>query len=224
MSLVPRSRVGKLQFFGSKIDPWSSNATAIGTTAAEVAALNTKIATANDAIASQVAAQQIAKNATLVADNAVQAVADAGSAIIAQIRARADATNNPGVYEIAQIPPPATPSPRPAPPACTDFTVELGGNGAVILKWKCRSGAGTIYQIYRAEGGSPTYAYVGGVGTKSFTDTAVAAGVTQLTYMVQAVRSTRLGPWSTFNVYFGSNASGGPTARLEEVPNVRAAA
>ena len=63
MSLVPESKIGKVQFFLSKIAPWTTNAVAIGTTVAEITALDAKVTAANDAINAQIALHEAAKNA-----------------------------------------------------------------------------------------------------------------------------------------------------------------
>ncbi|MGC4074610.1 MAG: hypothetical protein QM760_19335 [Nibricoccus sp.] len=84
----------------------------------------------------------------------------------------------------------------------------LDGNGAVILRWKCRQphGAqGTVYQVYRSIGADGPFEFVGCVGEKRYVDATVPAGATRLTYRVRAVRSTKVGPWASFPVNFGSN-------------------
>jgi hypothetical protein len=52
--------------------------------------------------------------------------------------------------------------------------------------------------------------YLGGCGPKQFTDRTIPAGVSGVTYQMQAVRSTAVGPWAQFNVNFGTVASSGP--------------
>ena len=63
----------------------------------------------------------------------------------------------------------------------------------------------------RIEGGEPVYC--GGCGKKTYTDNTVPAGTTNVTYDIQAVRSTAAGPWATFNVFFGM---GGGTTVAEQ--------
>src|SRR4051812_12894699 len=112
MGLIPDTKAGKVAFYGSKIAPWTTNAVAIGTTAGAVTALDALLTTAQDKLAAQTAAQEAAKTATAAADNAVEALAVAGANIIADIRAKARNSADPAnVYELAQIPAPATPTP-----------------------------------------------------------------------------------------------------------------
>src|SRR5262245_59850126 len=110
MGLIPSKKTDKVAFFNSKISPWTTNATAIGTTTSAVTAMGTLVTTANTAIAAQVAAEQAVKTATMTADNAVSALVNSGSDIIKAIRAKAAVSGN-TVYELAQIPQPATPTP-----------------------------------------------------------------------------------------------------------------
>ena len=102
----------------------------------------------------------------------------------------------------------ATPGPRPAPGACTGFTVSLNGDGSVLLKWKSQNPAGapgTMYQVWRRLGaGGGAFTYLGGTGSKHIVDNEVPAGTAAVTYQIQAVRSTAVGPWSQFNVNFGA--------------------
>ena len=149
MGLVPDGKLAKMQWYQSKIAPWTTNAVAIGTTAAAVTALETKLTAAQDAVAAQTAAHEAAKTATAAADNAIAVLSDAGADIIRQIRAQGEIVGN-SVYQLAEIPAPATPSPRPAPGEPTDFKVKLMNNGSLEIAWKCsnpRGASGTMYQV-----------------------------------------------------------------------------
>lgn len=120
---------------------------------------------------------------------------------------------------LAEIPAPATPEPKGPPGTPNTMTVTLNGNGSLNLKWKCPNPAGTsgtVYQVYRRVGGTGEFTYLGGSGAKLFVDATVPAGATQLTYQIQAVRSTAIGLWATFNVNFGTNVGGGVTASVTE--------
>jgi hypothetical protein len=213
MAVVPDSRVDKISFFENHSAAWSTNAVAIGTTSGAVTALGTLTTAARAAYNAQQVAIDAARAATLTFNNAVDAMGSAGSDVILQIRAKA-ATAGDGVYALAQIPAPATPGPRPAPGVPTDFAVSLDGDRAVSLRWKCANPAGcggTIYQVYRRVAGEAEFAYVGGAGTKKFTDATLPAGAASVTYQVQGVRSTAVGPWAQYNVNFGTGSGGGGT-------------
>ena len=227
MSVVPPAKLAKIGFYENHISPWSLNSVAVGTTAAEVTALQTKTEAARDAYNAAIAARDAAKAATLAYDNAVAAMADAGADIIKQIRAKA-ATAGSNVYVLAQIPAPAIPTPVGPPGTPFDFSVELLGDGSLELRWKCNNpagSAGTMYQVYRriGPGGAGEFVYCGGNGSKKFLDATLPAGSAGVTYQIQAVRSTSTGPWAQFNVNFGVGGGGMMTASVVAGPTKIAA-
>jgi hypothetical protein len=227
MGVVPTKPVQKIQYFSDHIAPFTENAVAIGVTTTEVTDLGTKAAAARAAYDAQQAARQAAKAATEAFENAVVVMGVAGAALLKKIRAKAEQTGNPNVYTMAQIPAPPTPSAKPAPGKPTDLKVELDGNGALVLKFKCPNPAGasgTMYQIWRAVGAGTDFAYLGGTGQRKYVDTSVPAGATRLTYQIQAVRSTAVGMWATFVVNFGTNAGGVATASVSEPAPAKLAA
>ena len=144
---------------------------------------------------------------------------DSGGDCINLIRAFADTQANPNtVYNLAQLPPPAVPSPASPPGTPTEFKVGLNGDGSVTLKWKCANPAGTsgtVYNVYRRPAGTPESAYapIGVVGTKNFTDTTIpasSAATGGVIYKVVAQRAEISGtPSPELNVYFGFGGGGG---------------
>jgi hypothetical protein len=209
MSVVPRNKPAKVAFFQSKVAPWTEHAVAIGTTSTAVTDLSAKVTAALAKLEAQVAAEQASKTATMAADNAVAVLARAGADIIKSIRAKA-AVAGVTVYELAELPDPAIPTPVATLGTPHDFRVELGADGALTLKWKCSSprATGVIYQVLRSTDGGTNFGYVGGTGSKKFVDPSVPAGSASLVYKLQAVRSTAAGPWATFLVLFGTGAGG----------------
>ena len=225
MSLVPKTKIGKIQFFNSKVTPWTSNAVAIGTSAAAVTDLQTKLTTAQTKLTAQIAAEAAFRTAVAATDDAVAILMNAGMDIVKAIRAKAATAGN-SVYELAEIPAPATPTPVTTLGKPSDFVVTLSESGALELKWKCTSprASGTIYQIWRRTDPAGEFVFVGGTGEKKFTDTTLPAGSSQVTYQLQAVRSTAAGPWAQFNVNFGVSAGGQMTASVVESAPARIAA
>jgi hypothetical protein len=224
MGLIPDNKPGKLAFFTAKVTPWTDNAVAIGTTTTAVSDMTAKLATASDKLDAQIAAQEIAKAATAAADAAIEVLVIAGANIIKSIRTKA-ATAGDGVYELAQIPAPALPTPVTTLGTPSDFSVELGADGSLTIKWKCVSprATGMVYQVYRRATATGEFEYIGGSGAKKFVDTTLPAGSSQVTYQIQAVRSTAIGPSAQFNVNFGAGSSGTMTANVEQPPVKKAA-
>jgi hypothetical protein len=210
MAVVPKNRGPRVAFYAARIAPWTGAATGIGTTSAAVTDLSTKTSTAQTKIAAAVAAQAMAKNATADADLAVREMSIAGAAIIQQIRAKA-AIAGPGVYILAEIPAPATPTPVGDPGTPTAFKATLNPDGTLALAWACANPAGavgTMYQVSRRHGGTGAFAPIGTSGRRKFVDASVPAGVAAVTYQVQAVRSTAAGPAAQFLVNFGVDGGG----------------
>lgn len=205
MPLIPDKKIEKVQFFENRMSLWTTNAVAIGTTSTDVTAMGTLTTAARAAYNAQQIALDAAKAATETFNNAVDAMGVKGAGIIKQVRTKADVTNNPAVYTMANIPAPATPQPRGTPGTPTDFSATLHQDGSVELGWKCTNTGGVMYQVYRSITGSAgTFAYVGGTGERKITDSTIPVGTSHLTYKIQAVRSTAAGLWGTFNVGFGT--------------------
>jgi hypothetical protein len=178
---------------------------AIGLTAAEVTDLQTKTDAAAAALAAQLEAQNASKVATQALKDAVDAMQTTGAAMIVQIRAKAANGGGNEVYNLAEIPVPATPSPAGPPGKPGSFTAELNEDGSLSIKWKCASpGGGVTYQVYRRVTATGEFAYQANTGVKEFVDTTIPAGSSQVTYQVRAIRPTAAGAWAQFNVNFGA--------------------
>lgn len=223
MGIVPDTRTGKIEFYETHADIWRTNATQIGLTVAEATELAADAADARAAYNASLTARDAAKAATQTFYSATSDLAGFGAGLLAKIKSYAESTGNPNVYQLAQIPPPATPSPAPAPGTPTNFTVGLLQSGAVELRWKCENPAGvsgTIYECRRrigSGGGGGAFAFIGATGTRSFTDDTLPSGSSGVTYEITAVRSTRRGAPAQFNVNFGVGGNGQAFARVVNV-------
>jgi hypothetical protein len=217
MPTVPSDRLAKLAFYEAHIAPWTANTTAIGLVTASVTALTTAATNARTCYTAHVAAQAAAKAATAAFYDSIRTLHSApgmGADMIQQIKTKAEITNNPAVYVMAQIPAPALPSPAPAPGTPTDFTVALKQDGSLELKWRCPNPAGvsgTIYQVLRRVSGATEFSLVGATGSRKFIDNTLPAGASPVTYQVTAVRSTASGAPAQFTVSFGIGGGGGAT-------------
>lgn len=215
MGVVPDSRLGKIEFYEAHIAPWTTNAAAVGLTPASVTALGTLTTQARAAFNAAEAARQAAKAATQNFYDKVRAMHSgpgAGQDMIDTIRVYAETKNDPNVYNLAQIPPPATPGVTPPPGTPFEFTVGLLQNGALELKWKCNNPSGTqgtIYEVKRRIGESGAFQFVGAIGVRTFIDDTIPSGSSPVTYQVTGVRSTQRGNPAQFTVSFGSGGGGG---------------
>jgi hypothetical protein len=234
MGVVPDTRLGKIEFYELHAlagGPWAANAAAIGLTPAAVTTLGTLTAQARAAFNAAEAARQAAKAATQNFYDKVRAMHSgpgAGADMIEAIKNYAQTKNDPNVYTLAQIPPPATPGVTPPPGTPFDFTVGLLQNGALELKWKCNNPSGTqgtIYEVKRQLPGG-TMQFIGASGVKSFTDDTLpgGGGASPATYQVTAVRSTSRGNPAQFTVNFGIGGPGLTIASVVEGGPVKLAA
>jgi hypothetical protein len=221
MGVVPESRLGKIEFYEAHIAPWTTNAAAVGLTPAAVTALGALTTQARAAFNAAEAARQAAKTATQNFYDKVRALHSgpgAGQDMIDTIRVFAETKNDPNVYTLAQIPPPATPGTTPPPGTPFEFTVGLLQNGALELKWKCNNPSGTqgtIYEVMRKIA-SGAFNFVGATGVRTFTDETIPSGSAPVTYRITAVRSTSRGSPAQFTVNFGIGGPGLTIASITE--------
>jgi len=226
MSVMPDTRLAKIEFCEQHLSTFSANAVAIGTSAAAVADLTTKTEAARAARQAAFEARNAAKALTLDYHEKVAVMSAAVANIISQIKTQAGITG-PSVYTLAQIPAPATPTPVGPLAKPDNFAVALLENGALKLTWKCaqpKSASGVTYQIWRRIGTTGAFVSLGGTGAKEFTDSTVPAGSASVTYQLQATRSTSIGPWAQFTVNFGVDTGGAITATVTEGSPVNLAA
>jgi hypothetical protein len=212
MATVSSKDLEAIQQFENWVPVWSANAVAIGTTTATVTALDLKVKAARNGYTAQQAAKMAAKTATNVFHDAVDLMRDAGADIIRQIRTQAEVTNNPNVYNLAQVPPPAPPTPAPLPGQPTNFSVGLTGSGGILLTWKSANSSpssGAYFTVRRRLAGESTFTVAGGTGSKSFVDDTVPFGTNMVTYLVQGFKGQAAGPESEqLTVQFGVGGAG----------------
>jgi hypothetical protein len=213
MAVLPRKPGERVAFFQNRQTLWNTNATQIGLTTAEVTALGTKATAAAAAIAAAEVARDNAKSATQAADNAVEAMTLMGAEMIKKIKVKAGEAGD-NVYTLSNVPAPALPSPVGAPGMPFALKPTLKASGAVEMTWKANNPAGcsgVIWQIYRKTESTGEYMYLGGTGSRKFTDTTVPAGVPSVMYQIQGTRSTAVGDAAEFVVNFGVSSGGGMT-------------
>lgn len=223
-NVLPKPIVARIQWAENHVAPFSSNAVAIGITAAIATDFQTKTEAARAALQVRDAVKDNLRNKDNDLRLAMIALTDAGAAIVNTVHAKGDMVGD-SVYSLASIPVPATPAPRPLPGEPTDFTVELANDGSITLKWKCdNSGSqGTQYQVWRRIDGDATgFTFVGGTGIKEFVDSTIPAGSAQATYQVRGTRPTGAGPWAQWNVNFGTSSGGTMTASVTASPKIAA--
>lgn len=218
MPVQPDTRLEQIQFAEAHWPIWNSAPTTIGLTAAAVTAIKTATAAARAAHDAAEAARQASKAATTGYYNTTGTMKGLVADAIKSIRLYAQSTNNPSVYQAAQIPAPATPSPVPPPTQPTDVTASIEPTGALTLTWQGTSGGdsgSTVYLIRRKLSGENSFTMIGAAGTtrggryKTFTDDTLPGGSNNIQYIIQGQRGSVMGPDSAvFVVTLGVNGPG----------------
>ncbi|MEO1716924.1 MAG: hypothetical protein AAFR76_07395 [Planctomycetota bacterium] len=192
--MIPNDLLGKIEFFEQRIADWAANVDQIGLTAQQANDLVGRVAAARAAYNAAQQIRQQSRNATATQRIAVNEMARFGSDLISTIRSFADLQPDPNaVYVAAEINPP-TPAGTPLPPPvpATDVVANLQQSGAVLVSWKGTTANGTFYDVYRqltsTTGSRAGFTLIGSSATRSFEDTTVPAGTTQVSYYTVARR------------------------------------
>lgn len=219
MGILPDKKNEQLSWCESHWPIWTTNAAGVGLVAAQVTSfkgLTQSARTAFDAV-------QNAKNAyraAVTAQNAALGLATANAQdLIRVIKGFAELTSNPdSVYSLAQIPPPAAPTPAQAPGKPTNIAVTLESSGAITFTWEATdstASTGGFFNISRKLPGQTSFTSLGGTsGSTSearrmtFTDSSIptsAAGA-GAQYIIQGQRGTKIGEASdALTVQFGTD-------------------
>lgn len=222
MSVLPMNRLDQVEFCESHWPVWEANAAAIGLTTAQTGALKSATTSARAKYDASLAARQASKAATQAFYGATAAMRDLAAPMIAAIKSFADQQADPGaVYVLAQIPPPAAPTPAAAPGKPTNFTVTLEPTGAVTLLWDATNAAassGAFFQVSRKLPGAGSFVSIGGAPGSTaesrrmtFTDETVPASAASagVQYIVTGRRGSLTGvPSDAVTVQFGVDGSG----------------
>lgn len=206
---------------------FSANAAAIGLTPAQATSFSTIISAAVNSNLASEQAGQAARAATGTNGDRFAALRGSAAEMVRSIRTYAENKNDPNVYVIAQIPPPAAGTPMPPPGQPTELAVGLDPTtGDIELRWKVVNppgAAGTSYIVRRKLPEQTEWTFIGATGSKKFIDTTFLAGPDQVQYTVQGQRSDASGPLSPIlTVNFGrqgqsftiSSVSGGSEVKL----------
>jgi hypothetical protein len=196
MAVLPDRIDDRIQWFENRITGWSANASQIGLTSQQCAALSSAIVAARKAFAAAEVARIASKNATLTQKTAYTIMSDLGADALKFIKAYAESQPTPDtVYSLASVPPPAAPSPAGPPAAPTNVVADPNADGTITVKWKGSTANQTFFTIWR-KAGTGTWSQIGSTASKKFIDAQVPGGVSSVRYMLRAQRGTTLSPAS----------------------------
>lgn len=221
MPRTPIAEQAYIAFARQHYTVWSGDggqAPAIGLSSLQLQETSDATDAAEAAYAAALAARDASKAATEAKDIALEALRQVIGADIDTIDAFAKATQDPGVYVLAQIPAPKDPSSREAPPAPTFGELLQTGSGFICGTFTVASGGGAQYQLQRRDtplgGTTGAWTVVGVLGDKTFEDQGVPMGLTKVEYRVRAQLSTGVAsPWSN-EVGFNFGSQGSPLSPI----------
>lgn len=199
MSTLPQHpKDAPITWLENRIQAWTDNAAGIGLSSEQTTALGLLIQAARGSYNSALQSRQSAKTATVVQNEAIADMRGLATALIATIKAFADATDDENVYTLAEFDPPAPPTPSAAPVPPTDITLGLRPQGVIDLMWKGSIAQGTTYEVQRSLDNGQNWTTIGSVPARTLSDGGVPGGTAQVGYRLRAIK-TAAGPGGNGN-------------------------
>ncbi|MFG0283421.1 MAG: hypothetical protein ACF8R7_03275 [Phycisphaerales bacterium JB039] len=212
MTTLPKQQAELISFFEAHVPVWLNDPTAIGLTLTTVTSIQGATVAARGAYDSAQVARDASKAATTTLHGAIDTLRGMGGPAINAIRAFAEGAADPmAVYSAAQIPPPADPTPAPAPEAPSDISLTLLLDGRIQLKWKAPqpvAGAEVFTEIQRRFNGAGSYAPLASTGEKTYFDATVPAGTQQVEYLLYARRGGQVSAPAGESILLGVPSNG----------------
>lgn len=229
MPIIPDKKVEQLQFCESHWPVWTANAVGIGVSLPQCNTLKTLTQAARTAFDAAQNAKQAYHAAVTAQDAALRQAVTNAADLIRVIKGFAELTGNPdAVYSLAQIPPPASPTPAQPPGKPTSIAVTLEPTGAVTLSWEAANasaGSGGYFTLSRKLPGQAGFTILGaapGATTEqrrmSFTDATIptSAAGQGAQYIIQGQRGALVGdPSDAVTVQFGVDSNGAAFAGIK---------
>jgi hypothetical protein len=213
-----------LEFFEQRAPVWVANASSIGLAPEQAGVVQTLVGNCRTAYDNAQAKRNEARSATILQDEAFEAMDTFCAQMIKIIRAFGIANDDPSVFATAQIPEPKDPAPR-APVNPSNVTFSLEENGALEVRWDGTIVPGTSFLVDRQTwtgAGQPTpFVRVATVSERRFADRNIPVGTVTATYRVSALKGGQqtAGAQSTAHFVFVGNGQ----AQLASPPETDAA-
>lgn len=226
MATFPRDKMQFLLWAQAHAPLWVASAESIGLTPAQATAFTGLVSNLAARTTDQQAAKQAQKAATEAVNDAHDETIREASDLVRAIRSFALNTDDPTVYQTAQIPAPQPATPLPPPGQPNNFRFELVPGGALTLRWKAVHPQGSdnvVYFVRRKLATENAFTLIGASGEKSYTDSTIPYGTDGVSYIVTSQRGQIQGPPSIEQtIAFGS--VGGDGLTVTTTPNMKIAA
>ena len=207
MGVLPISRSELVDFIEVRLPVWSANAAAIGLTAPQV----TDLATVHNAASVALSEQIDAINAKLAATSTMHTQTDAlrtlAGDLVKVIKTQAELTNDPLVYDLAQIPAPKPPTPAGPPDQPTELSAHVLLPYGIGIKWKGSVAQSAYFGVYRKLPGESSFTLIATSKTKNYEDTSLPEAITSVQYYIAAIRDEFTVNSSSLTVQFGPGGS-----------------
>lgn len=204
MTIVPTSRYDAIDWVGTHLSVWTADPTAIGLTIDILADLAAKHGEAETAETDAGEANNTKLAASATFRSKADTMRESAVAAVQAIKAFAQTSGDPSVYQTAQIPEPAAPSPAEPPEAPSQLTATFINGGRLDLTWKGKGPQGTFYNILRRLDEADAYASIGTTTSKSFLDETLPGGTSRVEYQVVAQQTSNKVYGPEFIVRLGS--------------------
>lgn len=227
MSNFSGTRREKLQWIEARIEQWQQNQAQIGISVQQITNLKTLVGSASAAFTGAEFARAAAKNATRDFYDAFNDMSGPTRDLINTIKAYAETTNNPSVFSLSSIEPPAPPTPAQAPSTPFDVSGSVSPTGNATITWDAdRSGAssGIFFMVERKRGNEATFSIIGGTAEKAFLDVDPRFATGTVQYRVKAQRGGLSSDWSVPIAFSITGGGGFTVSQLTESNGVQLAA
>jgi len=136
MPVVPDKKLEQINFAQEHLAPWTANTVALGLTPGQVTAISEATEAADGSYRTARTLRQQAKAGTAQADLDIRFMNTLVGDAVKAIRLRAESTNDPKLYNLAQIPAPAAPTAALPPTKPDSLRAVIGTTGGLTIQWK----------------------------------------------------------------------------------------
>ena len=182
MATFPTTKDGRIEYFEQRLPQWLADPAAIGLTIDQVNALAVLVVDSRNAYTAAQQGKQETKNLVFAQDTAIGSMMDLGSALVATIRAFADATGaTDGEVAAAEVFSAANLSPN-------NPTASLLNSGGIGLTWKGTTANGTVYSIWRRTSDESSFTQIATSGERTYEDQTLPTGLAEVVYFLKTHR------------------------------------
>lgn len=188
MAVLSEKRSEVIKFFTQRLAKWQEDPAAIGLSSGQLSELTNLASDASGRYQSALTARQLSKDRTLEYHESADTLRAFGAALIATIKAFAEASGDAGVYALASIPEPADPTPSAPPAVPNNITLLMRAQGSVELTWDGSLAGGTFYEVQRSLDDGTSWSTIASIPARETLDETVPQGTARAYYRIRGVK------------------------------------